>query len=206
MSEVIHRVHTPFVAGLMMMDVSDTVDNGVPHVDVGGGHIYLCSQGLFAVLEFAGGHSCEEVKILLDRALSVGAVFARLGEGASVFPYLVGGKVADISLALFYELDGAFIDEVKVAGGVEDLIPLVAEPLDILLDGVDILDVLLGGVGVVKAQVAFAAVFLRRAEIYADSLCVADMQVAVRLGWETGLNSGVDPILEIFINKIIYKV
>ena len=78
--------------------------------------------------------------------------------------------------------------------------------MNILLDGVDILDVLLGGVGVVKAQVAFAAVFLRRAEIYADSLCVADMQVAVRLGWETGLNSGVDPVLEIFINKIIYKV
>ena len=64
--------------------------------------------------------------------------------------------------------------------------PLEAEPADVRFDRVDVLDVLLEGVGVVEAEVAGAAVLLRDAEVQADRLGVADVEVAVRLGREAG--------------------
>ena len=60
--------------------------------------------------------------------------------------------------------------------------------MDILLNGLDELVVLLGGVRVVHAQVADAAEFLGRAEIDAQRLAVTDVQVAVRLGREAGVD------------------
>ena len=60
--------------------------------------------------------------------------------------------------------------------------------MDIVLDGVDIFDVLLGGVGIVHPQVAQAAEFLRRAEINAQSLAVADVQIAVGLRRKAGVD------------------
>jgi hypothetical protein len=66
------------------------------------------------------------------------------------------------------------------------LAPVEAEPAHVALDGVDIFLRLLGRVGVVVAQVAVAAEFLGNAEIEADRLGVADMEVAVRLRRKTG--------------------
>src|SRR5205814_1083312 len=48
-------------------------------------------------------------------------------------------------------------------------------------DGLDIFDVLLGRVGVVHAEVADAAELARDAEVQADALGVANVQVTVRL-------------------------
>ena len=53
------------------------------------------------------------------------------------------------------------------------------------LDGIDVLVLLLGRVGVVVAQVALAAVLCGDAEVQADRLGVADVQVAVGLRRET---------------------
>ena len=60
--------------------------------------------------------------------------------------------------------------------------------MDILLNGLDKLVVLLRRVRVVHAQVADAAEFLGRAEVDAQCLAVADVQVAVRLRRETGVD------------------
>src|SRR5262249_19825356 len=59
-------------------------------------------------------------------------------------------------------------------------VPGEAEPADVFLDRVDVLDVFLGRIGVVETQVAGAAVLLRDAEVEADRLGMADVQVAVR--------------------------
>jgi len=63
--------------------------------------------------------------------------------------------------------------------------PIADQPVDVLHDRLDVLDILLGRVGVVHAQVALAAVFAGDAEIQADRLGVADVQVAVGLRRET---------------------
>jgi hypothetical protein len=60
--------------------------------------------------------------------------------------------------------------------------PVIAQPADVFLDGVDIFLLFLDRIGVVEAQVAAAAEFLGDAEVQPDRLGVADMQVAVRLG------------------------
>src|SRR5262249_56015806 len=59
-----------------------------------------------------------------------------------------------------------------------------AGPGHVLVDRVDVRDVLLGRVGVVEAQIAGTAVLVGDPEIQADRLGVADMEIAVRLGWK----------------------
>ena len=66
------------------------------------------------------------------------------------------------------------------------LAPVEAEPAHVALDGVDIFLLLLGRIGIVEAQVTAAAEFLGDAEIQADRLGVADMQIAVRLRRKAG--------------------
>jgi len=66
---------------------------------------------------------------------------------------------------------------------------LVAEPLDVGHDRVDVLDLLGVGVGVVEAQVAQPAEVLCDAEVDGDRLRVADVKVAVRLRWEARLHT-----------------
>ena len=58
-------------------------------------------------------------------------------------------------------------------------------------DGIDVLDIFLGRVGVIHAEVALAGIFAGDAEIEADGLGVADVQVAVGLGRETRDDLGV---------------
>ena len=82
------------------------------------------------------------------------------------------------------------VHEVEVAAGlVEVVAPAPAQPLDHVLDGVDVLLLFLLGVGVVKAQMAGAAVVTRQAEVQADALGVADVQVAIGLGREAGADA-----------------
>ena len=78
------------------------------------------------------------------------------------------------------------------------------EPLYILLDCVNVFNVLTGGVGVVKTEIAYAVVLLRRAEIYAQSLGMADMEIAVRLGRKSRLNMALYSCGEILVDKIMY--
>ena len=66
------------------------------------------------------------------------------------------------------------------------LAPVEAEPAHVALDGVDIFLLFLGRIGVVETQMAAAAEFLGNAEIQADRLGVADVQIAVRLGRKAG--------------------
>ena len=74
------------------------------------------------------------------------------------------------------------------------LAPVEAEPADVGLDGVDVLLLFLHRVRVVEAQVAAAAELVGDAEVQADRLRVADVEVAVRLGREAR-DDGVDAAL-----------
>jgi hypothetical protein len=79
------------------------------------------------------------------------------------------------------------IELLEIVGGViEVLAPIEAEPAHVALDGIDIFLRLLDRIGVVVAQVAVAAELLSHAEIEADRLGVADMEIAVRLRRKAG--------------------
>jgi hypothetical protein len=89
-------------------------------------------------------------------------------------------------VAIANELLGERVHLLEVIRGVvHPLCPVEAEPPHVLLNRVDVFGVLLGGIGVVEPEIADAAKLLGDAEVEADRLRMADVQIAVRFGWET---------------------
>ena len=66
--------------------------------------------------------------------------------------------------------------------------PAADEPVDVFGDGVHVLDVFLGRVGVVHAEIADAAELVGDAEVQADALGVADVEITVRLRRKARVN------------------
>ena len=101
----------------------------------------------------------------------------------------LGSQLADVGQALLDEFYGVGIHLVKVIGGkIEPVAPVIAQPVDVLLDGLHIFHVLLGGVGVVHAEIAQSVILLGGAEIHENGLGVADVEVAVGLGRKPGVD------------------
>ncbi len=86
------------------------------------------------------------------------------------------------------------------------LAPVIAEPAHVRLDRVDIFLLFLDRIGVVEAQVTAAAEFLRDAEIQADRLGVADMQIAVRLGRKARDHGFVAPGIEVGLDDVADEI
>ena len=84
--------------------------------------------------------------------------------------------------------------------------PVEAQPLDVVFDRLNEFDVFFCRVSIVKTQIALTLVVLRNAEIQADRLRMADMQIAIRLRRETGVNGIVFPGRQIFINNLTDKI
>jgi hypothetical protein len=78
--------------------------------------------------------------------------------------------------------------------------------MNVLLDGIDELGVLLGGVGVVHTEVAKTVVLLRGGEVNDHRLAMADVEIAVGLGRETGVDLHAGIGKEVLIDEIVYKI
>jgi len=208
MRVVVHRVEAPRVAGPVMVRLLDPVERRVAHVQVRVLHVDLGAQHARAVGELTRPHAPKEVQVLLDRAVAVGAVPARLVEVAAVLARLFGRQVADVGLAGADQLLRARVELLEVVRGIEGLaLPLESEPAHVLEDGVDVLDVLGGRVGVVEAQVARPVVLGRDAEVEADGLGVADVEVPVRLGRKARVHAtAVLPGGQIRVDEVLDEV
>ena len=195
MGEVVHRVDTPRRTGLVMLRVPNAVQHGVAQPDVGRGHVDARAQRARAIGELARLHAREQVEALGYGARAERAVLAGLVGRAAIGLHLGGRQVAHIRLAQFDQPHGELVQRAKIVGGIERrtrglerqalVRPTVDQPLQVRGDRVDILDIFLGRVGVVHPQVAAPAKLPRDAEVQADRLGVADVQVAVRLRRET---------------------
>jgi hypothetical protein len=168
--------------------VLDAVQRRVAQVDVAAGHVDLRAQRTRAIGELALAHAMEQVEVLLDAAVAVRRIAARLGEGAAVFAHFLCRQVAHEGIALADQLLGREVEHREVVRGVAQVVPVVAEPAHVVLDGGDVFGVFLRRVGVVQAQVAHAAEFGGDAEVGPDRPGVAQVQVAVGLGREPGLD------------------
>ncbi len=109
------------ISGTMMMDVTDTVEDGVAQVDVGRSHVDFGAEDVLAVGKFSGFHSAEQVKIFLDRALAVGAVLASLGQRAAKRADFLGGKAVHICFALLDKVFGTLIKFIEIIGRVVEV-------------------------------------------------------------------------------------
>ncbi len=105
-----------------------------------------------------------------------------LGQRAAELADLVGAQVVDVGLARLDQLHRPAVELLEVVGGVVEVrAPVEAEPAHVGHDRVDVLHLFLGRVGVVEPEMAGAPVLRGEAEVEADRLGVADVQVAVRL-------------------------
>src|SRR5579863_3886558 len=95
--------------------------------------------------------------------------------------------VVHISFAGLDQLHRPGIKLVKIVGGIEQTIPVEAEPANVLLNGFDILHPFLGGIGIVEAQIGVSAKLVGESEIEVDRLGMSNVQVAVGFGREAGL-------------------
>jgi len=190
----VHRVDAPAAAGVVVLGVLDAVDGRVAQVDVGRGHVDLGAQHHRAVGVLAVAHLAKARQVLGRRALAERAVRARRGEIAAVGAHLLGALLVDVGQPRADQRLGGAVHEVEIVAGVVEVgyavhLPVEAQPLHRVEDGVDVLLLLLLRVGVVEAHVADAAVFRREAEVQRDALGVADVQVAVGLGREAGADA-----------------
>ncbi len=187
MGEVVGRIDAPGIAGARMAGMQDPVEHRVAQIDVAGAHVDLGAEHLGAVLERAGAHLPEQLQVLGHAAGPPGAVPARLGERAAVLADLGRRQVVDIGQAVPDQMLGPVVELLEIIRGeIQMRPPVEAEPAHVGLDRIDVFLLLLDRIGVVEAEVAATAKALGDAEVQADRLGMADMQIAVRLGREAG--------------------
>ena len=205
--EVVHWVHLPLAARAVVLLVDNAVDDGVAEVHVRVRHVDFCAQHHRALGQFARIHFFEQRQALLYGAVAVGARRARPCGRALLLGDLLARLFVHVSLALANEAYGEVPKLVEVVRGVVDVAPLEAQPLDVVLDGFHILRVLLLRVRVVEAEVAHAAELLSHAEVHADGLGMANVEVAVRFGREARLEAAsVLAFFKVRNDDLFYKV
>ena len=206
MREVIHGVDAPFVTGAVMVGELDAVQQRVTEHHVGMGHVNFGTEHLLPFCVLAGFHFPEEPQVFLHGTGPPGAGRTGLVHGTTA--------QADFFLVLVVYIGQAALDEffrpgvqlIKVVAGIQFLIPLEAQPLDVLLDGVHVLGVFLGGVGVVVPEVGFTAVLLRQAKIEADTLGMSQVQVTVGFRRETGHDAVHFAFGKVFLYDFFQKI
>ena len=207
MGKVVARVHAPLVTGLVVMGVTDTIENRIAQVHVRRRHVDLRTQHLGAVGKLAGGHALELIQVFLNAALAERAVLARLGQAAAVLARLLWCQLANIGLACLDQLDGPGVQLIEVIGGVAHIAaPFKAKPLDVGLDRINVFLLFLRGVGVVKTQVTDTAKLPGQTEVKTDRLGVTNVQVTVRLRRKAGNNVTVLAAVQISLDDLAQKV
>ena len=81
-----------------------------------------------------------------------------------------------------------------------------AQPVDIALDGLNVLGIFLGGVGIVKAQVALTAVLFGSQEVHDQRLAVTDVHIAVGFRRKTGVDALIAAALQVFFHSFPDKI
>ena len=188
MCKVIHGIDAPFVALTMMLYIADSVQHGVPHVEVAGGQIDLGTKGIFSLRKLSGTHAPEQIQILFHRAVTVGGD-RRVMQVTAIFLKLLRRQLADISQPLTDQIFGKLVGLLKVVRAIEEpVIPVKAQPVNIFFDGVYIFRILFCGVGIVHTEVADAAEAQGASKVNAQGLAVANVQVAVGFRRKTSVD------------------
>jgi hypothetical protein len=82
-------------------------------------------------------------------------------------------------------MDRVAVELLKIIGRIEEsILPIKTKPPNILLDRFLILDRFLARICIVKTKIAGTSVFRGYSKVETNGLCMSDMQIAVRFGWE----------------------
>ena len=184
-SVVIHRIDAPLVTCTVVMGMDDTIEKRVTEKHVRMSHVNLRTKALLTVSILSGLHVAEKLEVLLYASVTVWAFRSRHLDCSTTCADLLLSLVIHISQSLLYKFLSPLIELVEIVRSITLVLPLETEPLDVLLDGVNILGILLDRVCIVEAEVGLSAVFLGKAEIDADTLRMSDVKISVRFRRET---------------------
>ena len=82
------------------MGVLYPVQNRITHIHIRAGHIDLSPQCCCAISKLAVFHLRQQRQVFGDITLSIGAIFARLGQGATILTHLLSIQFTNVGLAL----------------------------------------------------------------------------------------------------------
>ena len=128
------------------------------------------------------------------RTIAVRAVRARRRDRAAVLADLLLALRIDVRLAPRHERLAELVQLLEIVARVQLVVPLEAEPADVVLDRLDVLDVFGGRVRVVEPQVAAAAELARRCRSSGRSTsrgrCAESRSARAESAWRSGGRSG----------------
>ena len=163
MCEIVHRVDAPFVSGVVMCHMCHTVDNRISHINVRRCHIDLGTQNLCSILKLSVFHPLKQIQVFFHASVTVRAVLSGLCQGSAVFTNLLCRQITDKCFSFFDQFNSCFIHLVKIVGCKEQTVfPVRSQPFYICLDGLHKFDFFFGRVGIIKTQVEFSVIFLRK--------------------------------------------
>ena len=212
--EVIHRIHAPGVAGIVMGRMHHSIKNRVAHVHIPRLHVDISAQNCPTIFKASLTHLFEKLEALFHRTLTMRRWRSSLGHIAALLADFLGRLGIDVSQLFFDQAYGAVVEELKVvARKIKMLAPVVSQPGDVLFDRIDILRILFHRVSIIESQMTAGTNFtilLGQTKIHPDRFGMSNMEVTVGLGWETGNRSSMLPTLDIgrddLANKIFFIV
>ena len=207
---VVERVGAPGVAAPVVMGMTNPDQERISHDHVGVGQVDLGPYHVGAVGKLARFHSGQQIEILGHGSVPVPARGARNGNRAPMGSDVSFRFTVDVRFTLGDQGDREVVQFLEIVAGVELVVPLKAEPLDVSLDGFDVPDVLGRRVGVVKAEVDLAAELLGNPEVETDRLGVTDMGKPVGFRGKAGADLAAEPaaghvVGDLVANKIPFR-
>jgi hypothetical protein len=149
---VVHRIDAPLVARALVRHLANPIERRIAQVDVRRGHVDLRPQHAFAFRELTAPHGLEQPAVLLGRAVAVGAVASRLGQGTAILADLLRRGVIDVGESAIDELERELVKLREIIRGVtQPIAPVEAEPANVRLDGLDVFLALFLRIRVVEA-------------------------------------------------------
>ena len=207
MSKVVQRVDAPVVATPIVMRMTNAQQQRIAHDHVGMREIDLCTQHVCPIRELTRAHAAQQIEVFGHRTRAVGTRRTRRGDGAAPFANLLLRLRIDVRLVVGHQAFGDLVELLEIVRRVVFRVPLKAQPLHVALDRLHVLHIFRGGIGVVKTQIAGAAVLLRDAEVQADRFGVTHVQEPVGLRRKTRSRRATKPTSdEVIGNQLANEV
>ena len=80
MGKIVERINTPGISGPVMFRMTDAVEERIAHVHVLMSQVDLGSQHMGPIGKFSAAHPVEEIEVLGDSTIAIGARRAGFGQ------------------------------------------------------------------------------------------------------------------------------
>ena len=151
-------------------------------------------------------HPAEQIQVLFHTAVSPWALLTRLCQRSAVLPHLLGRQIVHIRQTLLNQDLRKLIQLIIIFGCIKQMIPLESHPTDVLHNRIHIFCIFLRRIGIIKAQIASAAILDCRTKIDADCLDMTNMHISIRFRRKSCNNLAVHALRQIFVNLAFDKI